>query len=602
MKKKPVFAILIISILIGTAFAGCVGKKEIDENARIRKNIDFDWKFYKDIEGKDILEVAEKSEFDDSDWRKVDLPHDWSIEGPFSKDNPSGSAGGALPGGIGWYRKHFEIPKENEGKKIFVEFDGIYMNSDVWINGNHLGNHPFGYTSFYYDTTPYLKYGDENVLAVKVDNSKQPNSRWYSGSGIYRHVWLVITDRLHVGHWGTFVTTPEVLENHATVDIKTTVVNEYNKPKNCILVSKIIDMEGNVVKTVESSHEIPTNNEYEFCQVVDIDSPHLWFTEDPYLYKVYSMVKDGDNLVDDYETTFGIRTFYFDADRGFFLNGKKVKILGTCNHHDDSCFGAAVPDRGKERKIQLLKEMGSNAIRTCHNPPTPELLDYCDKYGMLVMDEAFDCWRKGKTEYDYHLYFDEWGIKDLKSMIRRDRNHPSIIIWSVGNEIPEMGSSDGVPILKSLIKATREEDSTRPITVGVHIFGTSELANVVGTTNLLDVAGYNYADHILGISDLLDFAGYNFAEPLLAVYDIDHMLYPDRKMIATETTSEMSSRGVYKKAYDIANKSAVFNMIGSGDDHCSAYDDTWLQGWSHQGACRAIRQGFHIRYVHLDWL
>jgi len=416
----------------------------VNSQIRARVNFDFNWKFSKgDIPG------AENTTFDDADWKNINIPHDWSIEGPFGKDNPSGRSGGYLPGGIGWYRKSFDLFQKYRGKKIFIEFDGVYMNSNIWINGHHLGNHPYGYTSFHYDVTPYLKYGDsKNVLAVRVDNSKQPNSRWYSGSGIYRHVWLLITDKLHVGHWGTFVTTPEISKESATVEIKTKIKNETNVSKQVNLITTIVDKDNKIVKTIETSQKISQNGEYEFMQRAEIKSPNLWSPDNPYLYQIYTEVKEGEKVIDDYETPLGIREFHFDADHGFFLNGENTKIKGVCLHHDCGCLGAACHERAVERKIEILKKIGCNAIRTSHNPPAPELLNYCDRYGLLVMDEAFDEWEKGKREYGYHKYFEEWADKDLKSMIYRDKNHPSIIMWSVGNEIPEQNSPEGVKILR----------------------------------------------------------------------------------------------------------------------------------------------------------
>jgi len=479
----------------------------VSSQIRARVNFGFNWKFFKgDIPG------AEDITFNDADWKSINIPHDWSIEGPFSKDNPSGRSGGYLPGGIGWYRKSFDLFQKYRGKKIFIEFDGVYMNSDVWINGHHLGNHPYGYTSFHYDVTPYLKYGDsKNILAVRVDNSKQPNSRWYSGSGIYRHVWLLITDKLHVDHWGTFVTTPEVSKESATVEIKTRIKNETNVCKQVDLITTIIDKDNKVVKTIDTTQEIPQNGEYEFIQRAKIKSPNLWSPDSPYLYKVYSTVKDEKKTVDNYETPLGIREFHFDANRGFFLNGENMKIKGVCLHHDCGCLGAACHERAIERKIEILKEIGCNAIRTSHNPPAPELLDYCDRYGLLVMDEAFDEWKKGKTEYGYHKYFEEWADKDLKSMIYRDRNHPSIIMWSVGNEIPEQSSPEGVKILRKLVKLVHEEDPTRPVTSACNNI---KAANETGFADLLDVVGYNYQERF---------------------YEEDHKNYPDRKIIGSET-------------------------------------------------------------------
>jgi beta-galactosidase len=594
MKGRFIFSAAVAVLMIITGLAGCLEGQKQDtgeyEGAlleRVHERIDFGWKFYKDIEANNEPQGAELAAFDDSAWRDIDLPHDWSIEGPFSADYPAGSAGGALPGGIGWYRKHIEIPKNYEGKKVFIDFDGVYMNSTVWVNGNLAGNWPYGYTSFQYDITNYVNCGKENVISVKVDNSLQPNSRWYSGSGIYRHVWITVVDNLHVEHWGTYVTTPEVSAQNAKINIKTEVLNEYGISKNCVLSSQVLDANGTVVGTFESIQEIAAGKKYEFSQNVIIDSPNLWDIENPYLYKVYTVVKNGENVVDDYETTFGIRTISFDANRGFFLNGKPTKILGTCNHHDDSCLGAALPDRANERRVQILKEMGNNGVRMSHNPPTPELLDYCDRYGMLVMDEAFDCWVTGKNTYDYSIYFNDWWEKDLENLIRRDRNHPSVILWSLGNEIMDMMMPDGPAILQMLLDKVHAEDPTRPATVGMPLILETQPANLMGTMSMLDVVGYNYGERVM-IDGNVDPNSYDPTDNYIALYDIDHALYPERKMVASETTSEMSSRGYYKKAYD-AGGISVFNMGGLGDGYCSSYDDDWLQGWSHEGTWRAVK-------------
>lgn len=538
---------------------------------RVRMSIDFDWKFFKeDISG------AEKVTFNDSDWESVNIPHDWSIEGPFAKNNPSGRGEGYLPGGIGWYRKYFSLPENYQTKKVFVEFDGVYMCSEVWINGNYLGSHPNGYTSFCYDLTPYLNYVpsplsspprgegrgegvNKNVLAVRVDNANQPNSRWYSGSGIYRHVWLLSTDKLHVAHWGTFVTTPEVSEKSATINLKTRIKNEYPGTKKCNLITTLINSAGKVMKEIEETRELKGNDEYEFGQNIKIENPNLWSPDNPYLYKIYSTIKDGEEVVDNYETALGIRTFYFDPDQGFFLNGENIKIKGTCNHHDGGCLGAACPDALWERRVQLLKEMGCNAFRTSHNPPAPELLDYCDRYGLLVMDEAFDEWKKGKTKYGYHKYFEEWALKDLKSIIHRDRNHPSIILWSVGNEIPEQGSSKGVEILEKLVEIVRAEDPTRPVTAACNMPG----PNKVGFADCLDVVGYNYGEKW---------------------YDSDHLRYPDRKMIGSETASALETRGVY-------HLPAETLIYRTPDKYCSSYDNCWVPwGASAREAWRAAKE------------
>ncbi|MCD6596957.1 MAG: glycoside hydrolase family 2, partial [Bacteroidales bacterium] len=403
----------------------------ISPKVRERINFDSNWKFQKGDN-----EDAEAVNFNDKNWRSLNVPHDWSIEGKFKEDSPSGKGGGYLTGGIGWYRKTFTLPEEYHNKKSIIEFDGVYMNSDVWINGKHLGKSIYGYLSFHYDLTSYLNYGDKkNVLVVKVDNSEQPNSRWYSGSGIFRHVWLTITDKIHVAHWGTFVSTPEVSNKSARVHIKTIVKNDCDVPKLILLTSNIIDTYKDVVGSVKSEYTIPSNDSHEFVQEVVIDNPSLWSIEQPNLYAVDSRLTFGNKILDDYETIFGIREFHFDPDSGFFINNQNMKIKGVCIHHDLGSLGAALNNSALERRLEILKDMGCNAIRTSHNFPSPDLLNLCDKMGFLVLDEAFDMWYVGHTGFSYDYYFDCYAIRDLKRMIQRDRNHPSIFMWSVGNEM-----------------------------------------------------------------------------------------------------------------------------------------------------------------------
>src|SRR6185437_3762802 len=337
------------------------------------------------------------------------LPHDWSIEGKFSKDNPASPEGGALPGGIGWYRKTFTVPASAKNKLVYIDFDGVYQKSDVWINGHHLGFRPNGYISFRYELTPYLNFGGKNTIAVKVDNSAQPNLRWYSGSGIYRNVWLVTTNKIAISHWGTYVTTPKVDEHTAQVHIQTSISapgNHFN------LKTSIYNQTGQLVKTIIS----PIKGRDTTVSIVDQDvqilRPQLWSVDRPYLYKVVSQVLNGNAVIDTYTTPLGVRYFNFDVDKGFSLNGKPMKILGVCDHHDLGSLGSAINTRALERQLQILKGMGCNGIRTSHNPPAPELLDLCDKMGFIVMDEAFDCWEWKKAKYDYHLYFKEWHKRD----------------------------------------------------------------------------------------------------------------------------------------------------------------------------------------------
>lgn len=523
--------------------------------ASVRQRIDFgpNWTFHLgDVEN------AESPEFDDSSWRKLSVPHDWSIEGEFSQDNPSTPGGGALPGGIGWYRKTFSLSAADSGKVAFIDFDGVYMNSDVWINGHFLGHRPYGYISFRYELTPWMNYGDEeNVLAVRVDNSLQPNSRWYSGCGIYRNVWLVQTNPVYVDLWGTFVTTPQVSDEQATISVQTTVRNATYTPTTIILKSSIRNVDGKEVAVVQSEQDIPADGRVEIENSLDVKNPQLWSVESPTLYSVVSMVVVNDQVVDDYETPFGFRTFAFDAEKGFSLNDKPMKILGVCQHHDLGCLGSAINVRALERQLEILQDMGCNAIRTSHNPPAPELLDLCDQMGFIVMDEAFDMWKMKKTTYDYSLYYDEWHKRDLTDFIKRDRNHPSVMIWSIGNEILEQWDESGVAMAKELAGIVRDLDDTRPITSGCN---DPQPNNYIIKSGALDLIGYNY--HHQNFADFPD-------------------TFPDEKFIATETGSAIATRGSYDMPSDsvrIWPKDWRRPEKYNDDYTCSSYDNCRV-GW-----------------------
>lgn len=498
----------------------------------MRLNIDFDWKFFKgDIRG------AEKPEYDDKHWRETNLPHDWSIEGPFDKNNPTGGSGGYLPAGIGWYRKHFKASESWLGKKAFIEFDGVYMNCDVSMNGTHLGSHFYGYTSFSYDVTPFLNYGEkENIISLRVDNSKQPNSRWYTGSGIYRHVWLVLAEPVHIGRWGTYVVVPEMKEDFAIVRATTTIKNESPSNREAELHTYVIDREDRIAASDISAFEAGAGRDCTVAQEVKVHGPHPWSVHTPYMYVLKSEIIQHGNVVDRYETPFGMRKIDFDADRGFLLNNEAVKINGACLHHDGGCVGAAVPERVLERRLELLKEMGCNAIRTSHNPPSPELLEMCDRMGFLVMDEAFDEWAipKLKNEddrYGYCEHFDADAIEDLKSILYRDRNHPSIILWSVGNEIPEQTTPDGPGILKRLVDVCHEIDPTRPVASACDNIKAQPMETSDAFLELLDVVGYNYVNRWQGRTETF--------------YAEDHHRHPQRKVIGSEHYSTRGIRGDY---------------------------------------------------------
>jgi beta-galactosidase len=489
--------------------------------------MDHNWKFIQS----DINE-AEKLKFDDTNWRTLNLPHDWSIEGEFKEDAITKGAGGYLPTGIGWYRKHFILSSIDKGQQFWIEFDGVYMNSDVWINGQHLGKHPYGYTSFYYDITPFIKRG-ENIIAVRVDNSIQPNSRWYSGSGIYRHVWLNIAGSVHIAQWGTYITTPEVNSSSATIAVRTSIENHFKVTKNMVLRSVVKNKSGKEMTAVETQVTLTSSGKTDVEQSIKIDSPELWSIETPSLYTLQSSVLDGTQPIDNFTSVFGIRKIEFDKDKGFFLNGKHVKINGVCLHHDAGCLGAAVPEQAWRRRLQILKEMGCNAIRTSHNPPAPEFLDLCDEMGFLVMDEAFDEWveAKGQIQYGYHKYFAECSQSDLLSMIHRDRNHPSVVIWSAGNEVPDQVVENGSEVLRKLIETFHREDPTRPVTQANDRIAAGDGPAKLPFLEMLDIVGYNYVDRWFQRRELY--------------YSIDKYDHPDWKMIGTENVSIGGLRGQY---------------------------------------------------------
>ena len=567
MKRNSLLFLIALSVLM--VFSQC-NRPVATKATRTRKNFDWGWRFHLgDVQG------AQYVNFIDTSWRKLNLPHDWSIEGKFSENNPAGASGAYLPCGIGWYRKTFTLPNSDKGKLVFIDFDGVYMNSKVWINGHLLGERPYGYISFRYELTPYLNFGGKkNVIAVRVDNSKQPASRWYSGSGIYRNVWLVTTNKVYVGHWGTFVTTPKISKTLATVQVKTNIRNRENTEQQVSLKTVLLNARGKQVAVSVSKAAVGSDTVTTFTQTMDVPNPTLWSVGHPYLYKAVSYVSSKGKVLDKYTTPFGIRYFRFDPDKGFFLDGKHMKIWGVCDHHGLGPLGAAVNTRAIERQLQELKAMGCNAIRTSHNPPAPELLNLADKMGFLIMDEAFDVWEKGKKKYDYHLYFDKWHKKDLSDFVRRDRNHPSVIIWSIGNEIPEQYSPRGAKIGKELAGIVRSLDPTRPITSAMN--GPENKNNYLARSGALDLIGHNY--------DIKEWSKF-------------HKVFPGGKFIATETTSALATRGHYdmpsdsiriwpsRKAWKLVRKKMKENKninfqklaaqyhIMNPDFTCSSYDN-----------------------------
>lgn len=486
------------------------------------------------------------------------VPHDWSIESDFSDTFPATPGGGALPGGNGWYRKTFKLAEEDQGKIIYIDFDGVYCKSKVWINGHLLGFRPNGYVSFRYDLTPYLHFDDrENTLVVQADNSQQPNSRWYSGSGIYRNVWLVKTSPVHVDHWGTYITTPEITRSQAGVQIET-VVRNMGVTNHIEIVTTILDREGKIVTRTKGTKEIRNLTAEKIVQSLSISNPVLWDLREPYLYTAVTELKSNGELMDRYETPFGIRWFHWDEQTGFYLNGQATKILGVCLHHDLGCLGAAVNTRAIERQLEIMKEMGVNAIRTSHNPPAPELLDLCDHMGLLVQDETFDMWRKRKSPYDYAQYFDEWHERDLTDQLLRDRNHPSIFMWSIGNEVLEQwthADADTLSLAEAnlILNAGHSidpallEDTTRTVQSMI----TQSLAAIVkrmDTTRVV-TAGNNEVspgNHLFR-SGALDVYGFNYHHQDFAPFP---QTFPGKKLHISESTSGLMTRGYYEMPSD----------------------------------------------------
>jgi beta-galactosidase len=491
--------------------------------------------------------AAMQAKFDDSAWRAVDLPHDWSIEGPFRADYGSGN--GYAPGGIAWYRRHFQLPAAARGRLVSLELDGVYDNAEVWLNGFFLARRPNGFVSFACDLTPYLKFGDQdNVIAVRVDHSRLADSRWYTGSGIYRQVRLCLTGPLHLGRWGTSVTTPSVRAEAATVRIETQVADDAAQGGAFTLQSEIEDPDGRIVATAASTGLIGPGESRLVRQELALPRPRRWSPDSPALYRLHSRLRSDSAPADETATAFGVRNLEFDPNRGFLLNGAPTKLKGVCVHQDGGSVGVAVPVEIWERRLATLKALGVNAIRTSHNPPAPEFLDLCDRLGFLVMDEAFDEFTPGKNKwvagwnqgvpgrFGYSEFFADWSVRDIQAMVRRDRNHPSIVLWSIGNEIdypndpftdPSLGSAyrpgnpSGADLVKwgrPLVAAVKQLDSTRPVTAAL---ASVAMSNAVGFAQLLDVDGYNYqegryaADHrqfparvIYGSENKHDFAAW----------------------------------------------------------------------------------------------
>lgn len=588
--KKVLFTLL-LSLLGATACSTY-------ESVRNVEDFNFDWRF---MLGDDPAFAT--MEYDDSAWRELHLPHDWSIEGEFSKDNPSTPAGGALPGGIGWYRKYFTTP-DIDDKVVNVEFDGVFMNSQVYINGHEVGYRPYGYSSFSYDITPYLNAeGEMNIIAVRCDNAEQPNSRWYAGCGIYRNVRMVTTAEVFVEYTGTYITTPEVSDTEATTHATVTVTNKSGVEQTITLTNTIVDKMGKEIVDSSSTTTIAAGASVDVESDMIVPQPTLWDIDNPYLYAMRTTIDVDGNIVDSYTTPFGIRTFEFNADTGFWLNGRNMKLLGVCMHHDMGALGTAVHRRALQRQLEILRSFGVNAIRTSHNPPAPELLELCDQMGFLVMDEAFDMWRRAKTQYDYARFFDEWHQKDLIDFIKRDRNHPCIIMWSVGNEILEQWDSDeqnslddlpaeqrnllmnflaesasgeiddadanpNVLLARHIVATLKEYDNTRPVTAGCN--ETRPFNNLL-RSGAFDIVGFNYHEQD---------------------YDSVRVWYPNMPFIGSETASALNSRGFYlHPSSELHVVPERWDLPYDTEHHqCSAYDHSRAP-WAtlHEEAWCAVR-------------
>jgi beta-galactosidase len=433
---------------------------------------------------------AESPKFNDDSWRTLNLPHDWSIEGAPSERNTTGAGGGYYPAGIGWYRKTFSPQRSWKDKRVCLEFDGVAGDTSVYLNGKKLGVHPYAYTSFRFDLTPYLDLSAKNVLALRVDNSMQPNSRWYSGSGIYRHVRLVITEPIHIAPWGVFVSTPDASGTSARVVIKTQLENTSTVPEEVTLKTILESPSGIKLREVSTAVQTQRGQSAEAAQEITLDRPSLWSPASPSLYRAVTRVVTNGKLRDEVQTAFGIRSLAWSAEKGLLLNGTTIKLAGGSVHHDNGPLGAAAFDRAEERKVELLKAAGFNAVRTAHNPPSAAFLDACDRLGLLVLDEPFDVWTVSKRKYDYARFFKNWWQQDIDAMVKRDRNHPSIILWGIGNEIPEVWTPDGAPIAKQLAERVRSLDSTRPLTQAFP--GATYGPNADAAISQVDIAGYNY--------------------------------------------------------------------------------------------------------------
>ena len=532
----------------------------LQAQVRTEQTFEKGWKFTRE----DNAEFANPG-YNDSKWQNVTVPHDWAIYGPFSINNDkqemaitqdgqteamehAGRTGGLPFVGTGWYRLNFDAPGFEKGKKATLIFDGAMSHARVYVNGQEAGYWPYGYNSFYVDATPYLKPGERNELAVRLENEPE-SSRWYPGAGLYRNVHLVINEDTHIPAWGTYVTTPVVTDKYAKVSLKTSLVSPEGANKdNYRIVTQIKDKNGKVVATGENKLSVFDNALFE--QEFAVANPELWSPDTPVLYTAESKVYEGNTLKDEYTTRFGIRTLEIVPGKGFFLNGKLTKFKGVCNHHDLGPLGGAVNDAAIRRQIRILKDMGCNAIRTSHNMPAPELVEACDEMGMMLMVESFDEWKSAKMANGYHKIFDEWVEKDLTNLIRHYRNNPSIVMWCIGNEVPDQWNGNNGPKLSRMLQdICHREDPTRPVTQGM------DAPDAVVNNNMaavMDVAGFNYRPH---------------------KYPENYKKLPQQIILGSETASTVSSRGVYKFP-------VVRQAMKKYDDHQSSSYDVEHCGWS----------------------
>jgi len=580
MTKKHTFFFTILAMAGLLTIAACSSTDTKEANNR-KVAFNKNWQFHLNnaATDKDTISTA-------TQWRTLSVPHDWSIEGKFDENSPTGTGGGALVGGLGWYKKTFTVAAADSTKVTSIVFDGVYCNSEVYINGHLLGKRPNGYISFAYNLTPYLKYGDaKNEVLVKVDNSKQPNSRWYSGSGIYRNVWLQTTDKLHVGEYGTFVSTPAVTPDKATVALETTIKNEYADAKEATVTTTLYKGDKEVTSASQKV-SLSANAEKTIKQKTNVSNPVLWNVDAPELYTAITEIKIGDAIVDTYSTPFGIREFKFDLDKGFLLNGKQLKIKGVCLHHDLGPLGTAINTRAIERQLEIMKEMGVNGIRTSHNPPAPELLDLCDKMGFIVMDEAFDMWEQSKNKDDYSTAWAQWHKIDLEAQILRDRNHPSVFVWSIGNEIPEQWNENGARIGKELAAIVKALDTTRPVTAAMN-----PPIVVNGDINIQFTETAAKPNALAG-SGALDLIGYNYAHQTYANHKIN---FPKTPFIATETTSGLQTRGYYDERSDTIKlwpkRWDIPLTTGNAGNTVSAYDQVQTPwGSTHEATWKVMKK------------